>query len=657
MKKTTLFLLVIFACWLAPGIAQTRIIDSLKRQIRTQATDEARLKAILQLCEESRSLHRDTLEYYANYARQLAGRVGDQRDRILAELAIANMHFRWGWADSALAIIEPVIRDLRTEDASVRDLKFKLERQKALYLGGKLRYTDALAVLYKLVNDAERYHDTLTIGANLNTIGSVALLRSAPRVALTWLQRALVYNTHDQRYEPILAAIYTNMADVYMQLEKMDSAEYFIRKGVGLFSKEQNLSNLAHALQRQSSIYIQKKEFDKAETALRQMIDVRRQTNDGAMWVDDNLTLVDFYLETNQTDKAIELCNQALIRGNVADSTIPGGQVFSNNVNLRLKYYEALAQAYKQAGRDSLYQESLERIISAKDSFYLANSAEAIAEVQTKYEVQKKENLIIQQKLDLTRKNNLFYLTVAGVFFVAVVALILFEGYRRREKLRVRLMLDKEKDMAQKAVATAEENERKRIAADLHDNLGAYAASIASNLDVINTQGRDDQEIIALHELHNNSRAIVSQLGDTIWALNKEALTLTAISDRLKILVKRITPSYPQIEIDVTENVSQDIGLPPTQAYHLYRIVQEALVNAVRHSGGNRVQIHIEANDNWQISITDNGRGIWTENSKLTAGGNGMENMRNRAANGGWAVSWKPAVPSGTTVWIGPTTI
>lgn len=121
------------------------------------------------------------------------------------------------------------------------------------------------------------------------------------------------------------------------------------------------------------------------------MIDVRRQTNDGAMWLDDNLTLVDFYLETGQADKAIELCQQALLRGNVADSSQPAGRIFANNVNLRLDYYQALARAYKYAGRDSLYQETLERIISAKDSFYLANSAQAIAEVQTKYEVQKKK--------------------------------------------------------------------------------------------------------------------------------------------------------------------------------------------------------------------------------------------------------------------------
>src|SRR5690606_17916213 len=132
------------------------------------------------------------------------------------------------------------------------------------------------------------------------------------------------------RFEPTRAAIYTNMADAYIQVGKADSAVYFIERGVELFSREQNLSNLAHALQRQSSIYLKIKQPAKAEQALKQMIEVRRQTSDGSMWMDDNLSLIDFYLETGQADKAIALCNEALQRGNVLDTSTGSGKVFSN---------------------------------------------------------------------------------------------------------------------------------------------------------------------------------------------------------------------------------------------------------------------------------------------------------------------------------------
>ena len=644
MRKTILILLISLS--LAGSLwSQTRLIDSLKRNVYRAADDDARLPALLSLCEESRNVHRDTLEFYVLWARNLAAQLGNRRERILAELAYANMHFRWGWIDSALSVVEPVFRNTSAEDATVRDLHFKAARQKALYYGGQLKYSEALQVLYRLISDAERFSDTVHVAANMNTIASIALQRSAPRTALMWLRRAYQFTSANPLHEPIRAAIFTNMADAYTQTGRLDSAFYFIRQGVDLFSREQNLSNLAHALQRQSSIYIKMKNLDSAEAVLKQMIEVRRQTNDGSMWLDDNLSLIDFYLETGQAAKAIAFCREALQRGNVQDSTKGKGKVFSNNVNLRLSYYEALARCYKSIGDDRMYQETLERIISAKDSFYLANSAEAIAEMQTKYEVQKKENTIIQQQLSLAKKNNLFYLTVAAAGFVAAITVLAFVSYRKREKLKMQLLLDREK-------AEAEENERKRIAADLHDNLGAYAASIASNLDFLVTEGRDSRDMPALHELRNNSQAIVAQLSDTIWALNKEKMTLTSISDRVKIFLKRLRPSYPHVDMTLTENIANDIPFPPTQAYHLFRIIQEAVVNSLKHSRGSRVTILINGSSTWSIVVRDNGIGL--PQSGSATGGNGLGNMQRRAFAAGCRISWINREPGGLDVTISP---
>ncbi len=173
--------------------------------------------------------------------------------------------------------------------------------------------------------------------------------------------------------------------------------------------------------------------------------------------------------------------------------------------------------------------------------------------------------------------------------------------------------IDKEKTLAVKAVADAEENERKRIAADLHDNLGAYAASIASNLDIIQTNGISEENKTALEELNNNSQTMVAQLSDTIWALNKDTLTLTAISDRIKVLLNRIRKSHSGIDMEVIEHIELDRALPPTQAFHLFQVIQEAITNAVKHSGGNQVWIEVTGNTNWRVSVADNGKGMMNE--------------------------------------------
>lgn len=193
------------------------------------------------------------------------------------------------------------------------------------------------------------------------------------------------------------------------------------------------------------------------------------------------------------------------------------------------------------------------------------------------------------------------------------------------------------------------QHERERISRDLHDNLGAYAAAIAANV----TRVQETQETSAspaLIELQHNSQSIVTQLNDTIWALNREAIALTAISDRFKIFLQKIRPTYPDINIIVQESIVKDTALSPTNALHLFRIMQEAVNNAVRHSNCHDVIVLIESYSNWEVSIIDDGSGI-SETMKINLG-NGLRNIRQRAADAGWDVQWLDEKPNGTRLII-----
>jgi signal transduction histidine kinase len=213
-------------------------------------------------------------------------------------------------------------------------------------------------------------------------------------------------------------------------------------------------------------------------------------------------------------------------------------------------------------------------------------------------------------------------------------------------------MLEEQTRLSAEAIREAEETERKRIAADLHDNLGAYAASIVSNLEFIRTRSEDLQTKLAMDELRNNSQSMVSQLGDTIWALKKDALALTAISDRIKLFVQRIQPSYPDIHIYVTEKILNDPVLSPSHAFHLFQLVQEAVNNAVRHSACRMIHVEIESREGWKIIVYDDGQGMIKRSASLSSGGNGLQNMRERASITGWQIRWLPNKPAGTRVEI-----
>ncbi len=632
------------------SFSQTGKIDSILTTVRYAANENDRLERILALCDEYKSISRDTLDKYAYLARDVAGKIGNNRQQAGAALAMSYMYWRWGWIDSSLVAIDNGLQLISASETNERELYLRLKRQKAMCLGGADRLQDALKVLYELVEEAENYNDTTALSANLNTLGSIALAREKPSEAVGWLSKASNSISGHSKYDLVRSAIYLNFADAYKQLNKRDSAEYYINEGLRLCNAIQNLDNLAIGLQRRASIMMHFGKLKEAEASLLQMLETREKMGDPAMWVSDNLSLANFYIETGQADKAIAFCKDLLGDHKNLNISGPAGQVISSNIKIRLSYYEILAKCYKIKGEQNSYLEFLEKIIAAKDSFYEANSAEAIAGLQTRYDVQKKENTIIQQQYELLKKDYFLYGSLALLGLASLAGWFIFTGFRKRQQLKTALILQQEKESAARAIAQAEESERRRIAADLHDNLGAYAASIVSNLEFIDKDSATDESKSALGELRHNSMAIVSQLSDTIWILNKKSLSLTALSDRMKVFFHRLERSFPHIAFTVNETITEDVVIPPFQAFHLYQIIREASINAARHSRCTSLTVQIEGSGNWRVCIEDNGTGMISGENNSGYGGNGIANMKSRAAEAGWSIKWHSKAGEGTRV-------
>lgn len=640
-----------FLLWLPfSAFSQTGKIDSILTTIRQAASEKDQLGRMLALCDEYKSISRDTLDKYAYLARDIAGRIGNKRQQAGAALAMSYMYWRWGWIDSSLVAIDNGMQLISASETNERALYLKLKRQKAMCLGGADRLQDALTVLYELVEEAESYNDTTALSANLNTLGSIALAREKPSEAIGWLSKASNSISGHPKYHLVRSAIYLNFADAFKQLNRRDSAQYYIDEGLRLCYAIQNLDNLAIGLQRRASIMMYFGKLKEAEASLLEMLETREKMGDPAMWVSDNLSLANFYIETGQIDKAIAFCRDVLGDNKNLDVSGPAGQVIASNIKIRLVYYEVLAKCYKIKGEQKSYLEFLEKIIAAKDSFYEANSAEAIAGLQTRYDVQKKENTIIQQQYELLKKDYFLYGSLALLGLASLAGWFIFSGFRKRQRLKTALILQQEKESAARAIARAEESERRRIAADLHDNLGAYAASIVSNLEFIDKDSATAESKSALGELRHNSMAIVSQLSDTIWILNKKSLSLTALSDRVKVFFHRLERSFPHIAFAVNEDIKEDVVIPPFQAFHLYQIIREASINAVRHSHCTSLTVQIESSGDWSVGIEDDGTGMIAGESNGGHGGNGIANMKARASEAGWAIGWRSKPGEGTRV-------
>lgn len=636
---------------------QTHELAALYSRIHSAKTENERLLGILALCDLHYNIPRDTLDKYAYEAYSLGLRSGSDSLLALAAYAKANDYFRWGWTDSCIVMVDEALPLVPFEKPTNRDTFFKLQRLKAMAYGGKMNYPSSLEILYDLLEKATLVKDSLAFAQNANTIASVALARNQPVEALNWTVQALEKTGNSPQFNMVSAAIFVNKATAYQLLEKWDSARYAINKGLEFSEKVLHLPINATALQKKSAIELALGNVSVSEQALLEMIELRKITGDQNQYVDDQELLFDFYLQTKQPEKVITIA-EAFLAGEGVDSGFNNPTYLrSDNINLRLSYFNALAKAYRASGNDRKYGEILEKILNAKDHFYDVNSQRAISEIQTKYEVQQKENTIIQQQLDIEKRQRWIYGILGATIITVLSAVVLILLLRRRQRIRIVKLREKERFQREKAILAAKEEERKRISSDLHDNLGAYAASINSNLAFIKTDSLNNAGQTAVKELKANSQAMISELNDTIWALKKDSLTLTAILDKLKLFVQRIQASYPATTISFEEEIAEDHRLGAYQALNLYRVLQESVNNALKHADGDQIDIKIESSaSTWKITVQDNGKGIRI-NLDAEETGNGLANMRRRATESGWNLSLETGVNAkGTAIRLFPTT-
>ena len=176
--------------------------------------------------------------------------------------------------------------------------------------------------------------------------------------------------------------------------------------------------------------------------------------------------------------------------------------------------------------------------------------------------------------------------------------------------------------------------ERERISRDLHDNVGTQLSLISNNIEWVTHPLKvisENEKADKLQFVNNTARDIIATLRETIWALNKEHITLEEFTDKLKAFTRKQLTIYPEIELKFTEGATEQIMLGPSEALNLFRICQEAIANALKYSDARLITIGISNDSNrYQVRIADNGHGF-DINAVDPSVQNGLENMRFRA--------------------------
>ena len=241
----------------------------------------------------------------------------------------------------------------------------------------------------------------------------------------------------------------------------------------------------------------------------------------------------------------------------------------------------------------------------------------------------------LPKTIPLLLSNSLFYyeigLLLEFIFFLMALSFknrrILIEQTRERERLKSEnQMKEYEKELA---VFKAQQEERGRISADMHDELGSGMTAIRLMSEIAKNKMKGDvpKEIEKISESAND---VLNKMNAIIWTMNSGNDTVDNLISYIRAYSQEYFESTSIIcKINTPEQIeSKEIS--GDKRRNIFLSVKETLTNALKHSQASEIVIDIGINQSLKIRIADNGIGI--DVNKLRQFGNGIQNIRRRMA-------------------------
>ncbi len=302
----------------------------------------------------------------------------------------------------------------------------------------------------------------------------------------------------------------------------------------------------------------------------------------------------------------------------------------SENLKEQLLFcYGQLAGIYEREADYANANTYLKAYQKIKDSVYNANSSQQLNELQIKYETAKNEKALQQQKFANTKKQYWIIGLVLIILASVIIAASIYKRNQLKQQQKLQEVVMKQQDLATQAIIAAEENERQRIATDLHDGVGQLMSAAKMNLSgfeeklaLMNEADKlSYQKIIALVD---ESCREVRQVSHNMMP---NALLKAGLGNAVKDFIDKIDSKILKVNLYVEglqERLNENVETI------LYRVIQECVNNVIKHSGANHLEISIiKDQDGIAMSIEDNGKGL-DLNELVKSQGIGMKNIRAR---------------------------
>jgi len=431
----------------------------------------------------------------------------------------------------------------------------------------------------------------------------------------------------------------------------LDSARSYYKKAIELFEKSGNQQHTGIVLDALGSIEIKRDELNGARKLFLKSLKACKANNDLQGCIIANIHLSECQFKLGNLDSAKYFIHRSKSKCKTSQTN-----------SLLLDVYDILHRQFIETGKSDSAHYYLNLLHKLKDSLITASTLESAknSEQQFKNKQLGRKNKQLNESESKARKElSTSYILIAAIIMITVLIIII---YRQRLKSKNQLAakneelhqqkldeLMKEKELEKiTTLMEGQEQERKRIAGELHDGLGSLLATIKHHFEVVEDKMDTNKETYekayglldkASEEVrrisHNMASNVLSKFG--LVAAMQDLCEVVNASKRLKINLK----------VTGLEN-----RLESSREIHLFRISQELVSNTLKHAQASAITLQLTMHkDALNLIVEDNGIGFDTKVVKSKEG-MGLENLKARVAHLNGTIEIDSVIERGTTVVI-----
>jgi two-component system, NarL family, sensor kinase len=446
----------------------------------------------------------------------------------------------------------------------------------------------------------EEAHDTLNMAVVYSHIGSLHSSHEfcQPR---TKIQKREDFNIalgyHEKSVQlciklgnkPLMINGYVNLASVYNKLDQPEKALPYLNQALDYYRTANNLNKITGTLHTLGRTYFKLKQYERSTQYFLEALKISRENNyfDGIQYLYESMA-----------------------------QTFEASKDYKNAYDYYLKY------------------------MTVRDSIKSIEKSKELFELETKYQTEKKEKEILLLTAQKREKNFLLFALSGLILILSVLGYSVIKNFRNKKviaeqtiKIKEQRIQDLEKErqlIATKSVLKGEESERSRMARDLHDGLGGMLSGVKINL-----SSMKGNSIISSENAEAFDHAIrlldtsISELRRVAHNLMPETLNHYGLKTALHDFVG-------EMRTNIATELSfaffgDDIRFESQLELTAYRIAQELVNNALKHSEATRIDLQLIAEaDRICIQVVDNGKGFDT--SGKAGGGKGLISIHDRVA-------------------------